>query len=55
MRMDIRAAELIEQLELQPHPEVRYYRETYRASEVVDTPRGPRAASTAILFLLAAG
>lgn len=34
--MDIRAAELIEQLELQPHPEGGYYRETYRASEVVE-------------------
>ena len=49
------AKTLIEQLELQPHPEGGHYRETYRASEVVETPRGPRAASTAILYLLVAG
>ena len=46
---------LIEQLQLLPHPEGGHYRETYRASQMVDTPRGPRAASTAILFLLHAG
>ena len=51
----LNAKGLIEQLELQPHPEGGYYRETYRASEVVETPRGPRAASTAILYLLVAG
>jgi predicted cupin superfamily sugar epimerase len=49
------AATLIQQLELLPHPEGGHYRETYRAAELVHTPRGPRAASTAILFLLAAG
>ncbi len=49
------AAQLIEALALIPHPEGGHYRETYRASEQVPTPRGPRAASTAILFLLAAG
>jgi uncharacterized protein len=47
--------QLITHLQLQPHPEGGHYRETYRAEELVDTPRGPRAASTAILFLLAAG
>ncbi|MCP9888612.1 cupin domain-containing protein [Cyanobium sp. ATX 6A2] len=46
---------LIRALELLPHPEGGHYRETYRASAQVQTPRGPRAASTAILFLLAAG
>ena len=51
----VAAAELIQQLELQPHPEGGHYRETYRARQQVDTPRGPRPASTAILFLLAAG
>jgi predicted cupin superfamily sugar epimerase len=50
-----RAEELIAQLQLQPHPEGGHYRETYRAREQVNSPRGPRAASTAILFLLAAG
>jgi hypothetical protein len=49
------AATLIQQLELLPHPEGGHYRETYRAAELVPTPRGPRAASTAILFLLVAG
>jgi predicted cupin superfamily sugar epimerase len=47
--------ELIEQLRLSPHPEGGHYRETYRASTQVETPRGWRAASTAILFLLGAG
>lgn len=46
---------LIQRLGLQPHPEGGHYRETYRAREQVDTDRGPRPASTAILFLLAAG
>ena len=46
---------LIRQLNLSPHPEGGHYRETYRASAVVATPHGPRAASTAILFLLSAG
>ncbi len=49
------SAELIAQLELVPHPEGGHYRETYRASQRVDTPHGLRAASTAILFLLEAG
>ncbi len=49
------AGDLIAQLQLQPHPEGGHYRETNRASEQVNTPRGPRAASTAILFLLTAG
>ena len=49
------AAELIQHLKLQPHPEGGHYRETYRAREQVATPRGPRPASTAILFLLATG
>jgi predicted cupin superfamily sugar epimerase len=46
---------LIEQLQLSPHPEGGHFRETYRGSQTVPTPRGPRPASTAILFLLQAG
>jgi predicted cupin superfamily sugar epimerase len=46
---------LIQQLGLQPHPEGGHYRETYRAREEVNTDRGLRPASTAILFLLATG
>ena len=49
------AAPLIQRLGLQPHPEGGYFRETYRARQLVDTARGQRAASTGILFLLAAG
>jgi predicted cupin superfamily sugar epimerase len=47
-----RAREIIEQLGLAPHPERGHYVETYRAPLTLDTPRGPRAASTAIYFLL---
>jgi predicted cupin superfamily sugar epimerase len=45
------AVAVIRHLRLQPHPEGGHYRETWR-----DTPAdGSRGASTAILFLLAAG
>lgn len=51
-----RARELAERLGLAPHPERGWYRETYRAPLLVDgLPHGaPRAASTAIYFLLTA-
>lgn len=45
---------LIERLGLAPHPEGGHYRQTYRSSDMVATPRGPRPASTAIFFLLCA-
>ena len=48
------AAELAADLGLRPHPEGGFFRETYRAAETVQTPRGARAASTAILFLVTA-
>jgi predicted cupin superfamily sugar epimerase len=48
------AAELAATLGLEPHPEGGFVRETYRAAETVQTPRGARAASTAILFLVTA-
>jgi predicted cupin superfamily sugar epimerase len=44
-------AEIISKLDLKPHPEGGHYRETFRDSRLVDG----RAASTAILFLLARG
>lgn len=52
---------LVSRLGLAPHPEGGFYRETYRASDVL--PRaglparfgGPRSASTAILYLLPEG
>ena len=55
------AEEAIARLGLAPHPEGGFYRETYRASEVL--PRaalperfaGPRTISTAILYLLPEG
>jgi len=52
----LRANAIIEKLGLEPHPERGYYRETYRASAEVDSPRhsGRRAASTAIYFLITA-
>lgn len=47
------AAEWIERLELEPHPEGGWFKETHRSSQIVDSPRhGERAAFTSILFLL---
>ena len=50
-----RADRLIQELRLEEHPEGGWYRETLRSSQRVPTPRGDRAASTAIWFLLKAG
>lgn len=47
-----RVDELVRHLDLRPHPEGGYYRESYRATRLVD---GGRAASTMIYFLLPAG
>ena len=41
-------------LGLEPHPEGGYYLETYRAAQTLQTPRGERPASTAIIFLVTA-
>ena len=49
--MPLSAAEVIRLLELKPHPEGGYFRETFRDPRQVDG----RAASTAIYFLLARG
>ncbi|MBI5202737.1 MAG: cupin domain-containing protein [Elusimicrobia bacterium] len=49
------AEELVRRLDLAPHPEGGFYRETYRAKESVETARGARPASTAILYLLPRG
>ena len=46
------AADVIRLLDLKPHPEGGYYRETFRDARTID---GGRAASTAIYFLLARG
>ncbi|MES9523765.1 cupin domain-containing protein [Streptomyces capoamus] len=42
-------------LGLEPHPEGGWYRRLWTASEQVATERGPRAAATAIHYLLAPG
>ncbi len=49
------ADEIIERFGLERHPEGGWYRQTYRSEEIVGTERGPRAASTAIYFLLREG
>ena len=49
------ARRLVEELQLQPHPEGGWYRETWRAAHMVATPGGERPAATSILFLLGGG
>ncbi len=55
------AADIIRKLEMSPHPEGGYYRETYRSSGSIgesslpDNMHGYRSYSTAIYFLLKAG
>lgn len=46
------AKELVARLELAPHPEGGWYREVHRSTELLQTPRGPRSALTAIHYLL---
>lgn len=48
------AGRLIASLDLRPHPEGGYYRETYRAQDIVHRPgsAGERSAGTAIYYLL---
>jgi len=55
--MSDRAAELIQTLRLQPHPEGGHYREVFRAAGRVqpDDGRPARSALTSIYFLLARG
>lgn len=52
--MHPRARTLIEQLQLEPHPEGGYFRELYRADAQVEPGDGrpPRAALTTIFYLL---
>jgi len=49
------AQRLIRELQLQPHPEGGYYRETYRSVQAVSVEAGQRSASTAIYYLLQGG
>ena len=53
MNSALTANEIIRLLDLKPHPEGGYFRETFRDERRVDD--GARAASTAIYFLLARG
>ncbi|MCC2546237.1 cupin domain-containing protein [Hymenobacter sp. BT175] len=46
------ASDIIRQLDLLPHPEGGYYRETYRSESQLDTDGGIRSVSTAIYYLL---
>ena len=43
---------LIDKLQLQPHPEGGYYKETYRCDQRIGTEAGERNVSTAIYYLL---
>ncbi|MBS1186530.1 MAG: hypothetical protein H6R04_548 [Burkholderiaceae bacterium] len=49
------ARQLIESLQLSPHPEGGWYRELYRSASQVETPRGTRSALTKIYYLLEPG
>jgi uncharacterized protein len=51
--MHVEAQRLIDQLELQPHPEGGYFRQTYRSPMTIETSRGMRHWITSIYFLLA--
>ncbi|MFO0664076.1 MAG: cupin domain-containing protein [Polyangiaceae bacterium] len=55
--LSARARERIASLDLVPHPEGGFYRETYRSAMVLDaaTPARKRSASTAIYFLIPRG
>jgi hypothetical protein len=43
---------LVEHLQLLPHPEGGFYKESYRAGEAIETPSGERNLLTSIFFLL---
>ncbi|MDN3203816.1 cupin domain-containing protein [Algoriphagus sediminis] len=43
---------LVKKLDLLPHPEGGFYKETYRSKQILDTPYGERSLMTSIYFLL---
>lgn len=43
---------LVKTLQLTPHPEGGFFKETYRSKELIETPVGPRNLTTSIFFLL---
>ncbi|WP_373396505.1 cupin domain-containing protein [Algoriphagus halophilus] len=52
MNVQDRIAHLATQLELLPHPEGGFYKETYRSLDLVKSPNGERNLCTVIYFLL---
>lgn len=48
------AEQIVARLGLEPHAEGGFFRETYRATETVETSAGTRSLCTAILFLVTA-
>lgn len=51
---ELSAVEVAQKLELQPHPEGGFFRETYRSAVEIETEAGLRPTATAILYLLTA-
>jgi uncharacterized protein len=49
------ADEIVKRLDLKPHPEGGFYRETYRSPQYIPGSDPPRAYSTAIYYLLVPG
>ena len=49
------AKAIVAKYKMEEHPEGGFFTETYRADQQVDTPNGPRSASTAIKFLVTKG
>ncbi|WP_194973004.1 cupin domain-containing protein [Aquiflexum lacus] len=47
-----RIQQLVETLNMKPHPEGGFYSETYRAKSAIETPNGQRSLMTSIYFLL---
>jgi predicted cupin superfamily sugar epimerase len=48
-------ADLVRRLDLTPHAEGGWYRETWRSAFLMNTSRGPRPVGTSILYLLGDG
>jgi hypothetical protein len=49
------ADEIIRKLDLKPHPEGGYYRETYRSAKLIPGSQPPKAFSTLIYYMLTPG
>jgi len=51
----VELAQVIRSLDLVPHPEGGWYRETWRSPFLMNTSRGPRPVGTSIIYLLGGG